>query len=151
MANTGEENRGTPARRRSQHDVYGVDIAHDLRDGQHGSTIGDPMTHVDDPHVNVNRGKCPLKRERASTLPTPIPWPLQPSSTPPFIVDWRSHGHFNHHHGRGHHDFWHHELSRTSIPMTVTVNLPIDTQYRQSISIKWFWRPLFNWYLILPL
>ena len=62
---------GTPAGRRMQLDVQGADIDHDLRDGQHGSTIGDPMFHVNDPHGNVTRGKCPLKRERASRLPTP--------------------------------------------------------------------------------
>jgi len=72
---------GTPARHRLQPDVQGADIDHDLRDGQHGSTIGDPMFHVNDPHAIVNRGKCPLKRERASTLPTPIAWQLQRSST----------------------------------------------------------------------
>ena len=74
----------TPAGRRLQHDVQGADIGQDLRDGQHGSTIGDPMFHVNDPHGNVNRGKCPLKREWASTLPTPSAWPLQRSSTPSF-------------------------------------------------------------------
>ena len=71
MANTGREERGTPEGRRLPHDVHGADIGYDLHDGQHGSIIGDPMLNVNDPHGNINRGKCPLKRERASTLPTP--------------------------------------------------------------------------------
>ncbi len=53
----------TPARRRLQHDIQGADISHDLHDGQNGSIIWDPMLNVNDPHGNVNRGKCPLKRE----------------------------------------------------------------------------------------
>ncbi len=70
-----------PARRRLQLEPQGADITHDLRDAHHGSTIEHPMVNVNDPHAIVTRGKCPLKRERASTLATPIPWPLQWSST----------------------------------------------------------------------
>ena len=61
-----------PARRRFPHEAQGADITNDLRDAHHGSTIEHFMVSVSDPHAIVTRGKCPLKRERASTLPTPI-------------------------------------------------------------------------------
>ena len=61
-----------PARRRFQLEAQGADIDNDLRDAHHGSTIEHVMVNINDLHAIVNRGKCPLKRERASTLPTPI-------------------------------------------------------------------------------
>ena len=63
---------GAPERRRFQLEVQGADIEHDLRDAHHGSNIEHAMVNVNDHHAIVNRGKFPLKRERASTLPTPI-------------------------------------------------------------------------------
>ena len=61
-----------PAGRRLQLEAQGADIAHDLRDAHHGSTIEHPMVNVNASHAIVTRGKCTLMRERASTLPTPI-------------------------------------------------------------------------------
>ena len=81
MENANRRTPGTPERRRFQLAAQGADIAHDLREAHQGSTIEHPMVNVNDPHAIVNRGKCPLKRERASTLTTPMPWSLQRSST----------------------------------------------------------------------
>ena len=72
MENALVRKRETPDRRRFQLAVQGADISHDLHYAHHGSTIEHVMVNVNDPHAIVNRGKCPLKRERASTLPTPI-------------------------------------------------------------------------------
>ena len=71
MEHTVRRTTGTPAGRRLQPDDQGADIGYDLFDGLHESIIGVPMLNVNDPHGNINRGKCPLKRERASRLPTP--------------------------------------------------------------------------------
>ena len=87
MEHTGRRTPGPPARQSFQHGVQGADIGFDLHDGQHRSIIGDTMLNVHDPHGNINRGKCPLKRERASTLPTPTAWPLQWSSRP-YLCCW---------------------------------------------------------------
>ena len=62
-----------PERRRFQLEAQGADIDHDLREAHHGSNIEHAMVNVNAHHAIVNRGKCPLKRERASTLPTPMP------------------------------------------------------------------------------
>ena len=72
MSNVGGRPAEAPGRRRFQLEAQGADITHDLRDGHHGSTIEHAMVNLNAPHAIVNRGKCPLKRERASTLPTPI-------------------------------------------------------------------------------
>ena len=81
MKNLSGRTTQAPAGRRFQLAAQGANITHDLRDGHHGSTIEHAMVNVNASHAIVNRGKCPLKRERASTLPTPIAWPLQRSST----------------------------------------------------------------------
>ena len=72
MENANRRTPGTPERRRFQLAAQGADITHDLRDAHHGSTIEDQIYNVNAHHAIINRGKCPLKRERASTLPTPI-------------------------------------------------------------------------------
>ena len=71
MDNTTGKTTQAPERRRFELEAQGADITHDLRDAHHGSTIERVMVYLNDPHAIVNRGKCPLKRERASTLPTP--------------------------------------------------------------------------------
>ena len=63
---------GSPERRRCQHSAQVADITNDLREGHQGSIIEHPMVNVNASYAIVNRGKCPLKRERASTLTTPI-------------------------------------------------------------------------------
>ena len=73
MENAAEWTTEAPARRRFPHEAQGADIDHDLRDAHQGSTIEHVMVKDNDSHAIVTRGKCPLKRERASTLPTPIP------------------------------------------------------------------------------
>ena len=72
MEHSQRRNPESPERRRFQHAVQGADITHDLREALQGSTIEHPMVNVNASHAIVNRGKCPLKRERASTLPTLI-------------------------------------------------------------------------------
>ena len=72
MENAAERTTQVLKRRRFQNEPQGADITNDLRDALHGSTIEHVMVNFNDPHAIVNRGKCPLKRERASTLPTPI-------------------------------------------------------------------------------
>ncbi len=81
MDNTTGKTTQALERRRFQLEAQGADITHDLPDPHQGSTIEHVMVNVNAPHDIVIRGKCPLKRERASTLPTPKPWPLQRSST----------------------------------------------------------------------
>ena len=73
MENLTGQTTEAPVRRRFQLEAQGVDITNDLRDAHHGSTIEHAMVNINDHHAIVNRGKCPLKRERASTLPNPIP------------------------------------------------------------------------------
>ena len=72
MENTIGKTTKAPARRRFQLEAQGADINNDLGDAHHGSTIEHVMVNLNAPHAIVTRGKCPLKRERASTLPTPI-------------------------------------------------------------------------------
>ena len=81
MDNAAGKTTSAPERRRLPLAVQGADIDHDLRDAHHGSNIEHAMVNVNDHHAIVNRGKCPLKRERALTLTTSKPWPLQRSST----------------------------------------------------------------------
>jgi hypothetical protein len=72
MENTIGNTKKALERRHFQLEAQGADITNDLRDAHHGSTIEHTMVNLNHPHGIVNRGKRPLKRERVSTLPTPI-------------------------------------------------------------------------------
>ena len=147
MENAERRTSEAPARRRFQLEAQGADITHDLRDAHQGSTIEQPMVNVNASHAIFTRGKCPLKREWASNLPTPMPWPLQRSSThghrwttpwpfqsspwsrtPWLLTPWPR-SHFGHH-GRHHqHAYWYSKPSINIDQMTLTATFQLILDY----------------------